>query len=72
MSTLLRVRISSFFSGVAVAGSVALIWLRDDVRRSFDVLHTQARQMSTYMLYHWHSTHLDLLLLAGSSATNSS
>ena len=43
MSTLFRVRISSFLAGVAVAGSVAVVWLRDDVRRSFDVMHTHVR-----------------------------
>ena len=40
MSSLLRVRVSSFLAGVAVAGTAALIWLRDDVRHSFETLHT--------------------------------
>ena len=40
MSSLLRVRVSSFLAGIAVAGSAALYWLRDDVRHSFETLHT--------------------------------
>ena len=43
MSSLLRVRVSSFLAGVAVAGTAAVIWLRDDVRRSFETIHTHVR-----------------------------
>jgi len=47
MSSLLRVRVSSFLAGVAVAGTAALIWLRDDVRHSFETLHTHTEGFST-------------------------
>ena len=48
MSSLLRVRVSSFLAGIAVAGTAALVWLRDDVRHSFQTLHTHVSPRGSF------------------------
>jgi len=40
---LLRIRLSSFLAGVAVAGSFSLYQIRQDIQRSHELLSAQVR-----------------------------